>query len=128
MSSAGTITAIRLTNAGLGYSQAPTISISAPATSGIGTFTFKETVTGSISGATAVVRNWSSTSNKLVISNVSGTFVAGERVVGAASSASYKIRVVSTDITNDGYADNTDIESEADEIIDFSETNPFGMP
>ena len=128
VSSAGTITAIRLTNAGLGYSQAPTISISAPATSGIGTFTFKETVTGSISGATAVVRNWSSTSNKLVISNVSGTFVAGERVVGAASSASYKIRVVSTDITNDGYADNTDIESEADEIIDFSETNPFGMP
>lgn len=128
VSSAGTITAIRLTNTGLGYTQAPTVTISPPTTSGIGTFVFKETVTGSTSGATAIVRSWSSTTNKLIISNVSGTFIAGERVVGAASSASYKIRVVNTDITNDGYASNTDIENEAGEIIDFSETNPFGMP
>jgi len=128
VSSAGTITAIRLTNTGLGYTQAPTVTISPPTTSGIGTFSFKETITGTTSGATAIVRSWSSITNKLIISNVSGTFIAGERVVGAASSASYKIRVVNTDVTNDGYADNTDIETEADKIIDFSETNPFGMP
>jgi hypothetical protein len=128
VSSAGTITAIRLTNTGLGYTQAPTVTISPPTTSGIGTFSFKETITGTTSGATAIVRSWSSMTNKLIISNVSGTFIAGERVVGAASSASYKIRVVNTDVTNDGYADNTDIETEADKIIDFSETNPFGMP
>ena len=128
VSSAGTITAIRLTNTGLGYTQAPTVTISPPTTSGIGTFAFKETITGSTSGATAIVRSWSSVNNKLIISNVSGTFIAGERVVGAASSASYKIRVVNTDVTNDGYADNTDIENESAEIIDFSETNPFGMP
>jgi len=128
VSSAGTITSIRLTNTGLGYTQAPSITISPPSTSGIGTFAFKEIVTGSTSGATAIVRSWSAITNKLTISNVSGTFIAGEGVVGAASSASYKIRVVSTDVTNDGYADNIDIENESDEIIDFSETNPFGMP
>jgi hypothetical protein len=27
-----------------------------------------------------------------------------------------------------GYSDNSDIEIEADSIIDFSNTNPFGMP
>jgi hypothetical protein len=128
VSSAGSITAIRLTNTGLGYTQAPTITISSPATSGIGTFSFKETITGSVSGATAIVRSWSDVTNELKISNVSGEFISGERVVGSGSSASYKVRFVNTDVTNDGYADNTDIETEAEEIIDFSEINPFGMP
>lgn len=128
VSSAGTITAIRLTNTGLGYTEPPTITISSPYSSGIGTYAFKETITGSISGATAIVRKWDVNSNELKISNVSGSFIRGENVVGSASSASYQVRVVDTDVTNDGYADNVDIETEADSIIDFSESNPFGMP
>jgi hypothetical protein len=128
VSAAGSITAIRLTNTGLGYTEAPTITISSPYSSGIGTFAFKETVTGSTSGATAIVRDWNINTNELKISNVSGSFISGETVVGSASSASYQIRVVDTNVTNDGYADNVDIETEADSIIDFSETNPFGMP
>jgi hypothetical protein len=128
VSSAGTITAIRLANTGLGYTEAPLITISSPYSSGIGTFTFKETVTGSTSGATAIVRDWNVNTSELKISNVSGSFISGETVVGSASSASYQIRVVDTDVTNDGYADNIDIETEADSIIDFSESNPFGMP
>ena len=128
VSAAGTITAIRISNAGLGYTQPPTITISSPGSSGIGTFIFNETVTGSISGATAKVVRWNSPSNQLDVGNIDGTFVVGENIVGAASSASYKVRLVDKNVTDDGYADNTDIESEADEIIDFSEQNPFGMP
>jgi len=128
VSAAGSITAIRLTNAGLAYTQAPTITISPPTNTGIGTFAFNETIIGSTSGVTAVVRNWNSVTNQLQISNVTGSFIAGETIVGTASSASYKIRAIDLNINNDGYANNEEIELEADSIIDFSESNPFGMP
>jgi len=68
------------------------------------------------------VRKWSAVTNVLEISNVSGSFVRGENVVGAASSSSYEIRLVDIGVNNDGFADNNDIEVEADSIIDFSVT------
>ena len=128
VSAAGTITSIRITNAGLGYSVAPTIVISSPYSSGIGTFQFNEVVTGQTSGTTGRVRKWSAVTNELEISNINGSFVAGEVVVGAASSASYQIRSIDTNINADGYSDNNEIEIEGDQIIDFSEFNPFGVP
>ena len=128
VSSAGTITSIRITNAGLGYSVAPTISIASPSSSGSGTFIFNELVTGSISGTTARVRKWNSITSELEISNITGTFVSGETIVGSESSASYQIRKVDTDVNKDGYSDNENIEIEGDLIVDFSEFNPFGMP
>jgi hypothetical protein len=128
VSTAGTITAIRVTNAGLGYSFAPTIVIQTPYSSGIGTFLFNEVVTGSISGTTARVRKWNAVTSELEISNVTGSFVSGETVVGTASSASYEIRKVDTNINEDGYSQNDIIETEADQIVDFSEFNPFGTP
>ena len=128
VSAAGTITSIRVTNAGLGYSFAPTVVIQTPYSSGIGTFLFNEVVTGSISGTTARVRKWNAVTSELEISNITGSFVSGETVVGTASSASYEIRRVDTNINEDGYSQNDTIETEADEIIDFSEFNPFGNP
>jgi hypothetical protein len=128
VSAAGTITEIRITNAGLGYTAAPTITIGAPATNSVGTFEFNETVTGSISGTTAKVRSWNSITNILNVSTVSGEFVVGENIVGSSSGASYPLRTVDVDTTNDGYSANDEIEIEADKIIDFSESNPFGMP
>lgn len=132
VSAAGTISAIYLTNAGSGYTVAPTITIASPFTSGFvsgtGTFIFNETVTGSISGATAKVRTWTSSSNVLEVGNVVGVFVIGENIVGSASSATYRLRVLDTTVVDDGYNDNVDIETEADSIVDFSERNPFGQP
>ena len=128
VSSAGTVTEIRVTDAGSNYVLPPTITIQTPYSSGIGTFIFNETIAGSISGTTAIVRKWSSVTSELEVSNISGEFIRGEVVVGSSSSASYEIRVVDTNINDDGYAENTEIEQEADSIIDFSEINPFGMP
>jgi hypothetical protein len=128
VSAAGTITAIRITNAGLGYSTAPTLVISPPYTSGVGSFIFNEVVTGSTSTTTARVRKWNTITNELEVSNVNGYFIAGETVVGSGSSASYQIRNIDVNINNDGYADNEEIQVEADDIIDFSEINPFGKP
>jgi len=128
INNSGIVTAIYITNAGLGYTIAPTITISSPYSSGIGTYIYNETVTGSVSGTTAIVREWNSTTNILKVSNIAGSFVRGDILVGTASSASYKIRHINEYNTTDTYAENDVIESEADNIIDFTETNPFGSP
>ena len=132
VSAAGTISAIYITNAGTGYTIAPTITIASPFTAGfvagIGTYIFNEVVTGSVSGTTARVRTWTVSTNVLEVGNIAGEFVSGENIVGAASSASYRLRLIDTDPVDDGYTDNEQIEIEADAILDFTETNPFGQP
>ena len=62
------------------------------------------------------------------VSDPNGTFFAGENVVGTDSLASYTIHKVPTEGDNlDKYEQNTFIETEADAIIDFTESNPFGQ-
>ena len=129
VSAAGTIANIYLTNTGVGYSVAPTISIAAPAGgTNTGNFEFNETVTGSSSGTTARVRSWNGTTNVLEVANVSGSFTRGETLTGATSGATRTLRTVDKTVDNVPYADNFDIETAADAILDFSEQNPFGMP
>ena len=114
--------------AGAGYSAAPTITIGNPHIGSTGEFIFNETITGSTSGTTARVRIWTNSTNVLEVGNVDGTFIVGETIVGSISSASHILRVIDKEPDNDPYADNFDIETEADKIIDFSERNPFGIP
>ena len=128
VSAAGTISGIHFTNAGLGYSTAPTITISDPDMDSTGEFVFNEVVTGSSSGTTGRVRVWNSETNILEIANVTGTFTLGENIVGSTSGASHELRKVNVNPIDDGFADNVNIENEADSIIDFSEQNPFGIP
>ena len=126
--SGGTLTSIRLINAGLGYSTAPTITISNPNMSSSGEFIFNEIVTGSVSGTTGRVRTWNSTTNILEVGNVNGEFTITENIVGSTSGASHGLLSSSLDPVDDGFADNINIETEADSILDFSEQNPFGIP
>ena len=128
VSTAGTISAIHITNAGAGYTTPPTISIAAPIGTSTGTFVFNEIVTGGTSGATARVRTWNSVTNEIEISNVEGEFSKSETLTGSTSGASRVVRLI--DLTNydDGFGDNDVFETEADDILDFSEGNPFGTP
>ena len=128
VSTAGTISAIHITNSGAGYTTPPTIAIAAPTGTSSGTFVFNEIVTGGTSGATARVRTWNSTTSEIEISNVDGTFAISETLTGATSGASRVVRLI--DLTNfdDGFGDNDTFETEADDILDFSEGNPFGTP
>ena len=128
VSTAGTISAIHITNAGAGYTTPPTIAIAAPTGTSSGTFVFNEIVTGGTSGATARVRTWNSVTNEIEISNVEGTFSISETLTGSTSGASRVVRLI--DLTNydDGFGDNDTFETEADDILDFSEGNPFGTP
>jgi len=128
VSTAGTISAIHITNAGAGYTTPPTIAIAAPTGTSSGTFVFNEIVTGGTSGATARVRTWNSVTNEIEISNVEGEFSREETLTGSTSGASRVVRLI--DLTNydDGFGDNDIFQTEADDILDFSEGNPFGTP
>jgi hypothetical protein len=130
VSAAGTITSILITNAGLGYTVPPTITIGNPLLSSTGNFIFNEIVTGSQSGVTAVVKSWNSVTNVLQVGKITGSFIPGENIVGSASSASHYLRSINVlpSLSKDGFSANDEIEEEANNIIDFDETNPFGMP
>ena len=128
LSSGGAITSINITNAGAGYTQIPNITISNPSLDSTGNYIFNEIVTGSVSGATGRVRTWDSITNILEVSSISGAFSIGENIVGSSSKASHALRIVDEEPTDDGFADNTNIELEGDKILDFTEQNPFGTP
>ena len=130
----GELNAIRFTNAGTGYTVAPTITVAAPILAGLSTgdYLFKEQVTGKLTGTTAEVANWDRDERVLKVTNISGSgFAVGESVVGIGttqngSDSEYKIFSKSGDDEYDNYAENILVESEADAIIDFTEDNPFG--
>ena len=64
---------------------------------------------------------------KYCVSLNSGTFSEGENIVGSSSSAIYTLKSYDTDTSSsDQYSDNDEFEVEADKILDFTETNPFG--
>ena len=127
----GRVSEVLLINAGSGYTSKPNITVSPPPTVGIGTFIVSETVTGSLSGVTAEVKSWTNPGQDidkiLRVSLNSGTFSEGENIVGSSSSAIYTLKSYDTDTSSsDQYSDNDEFEVEADKILDFTETNPFG--
>ena len=128
VSSAGTITSINLTNAGAGYTSSPTLTIGDPSLDNSGNFAFNEVITGSITGVTGRVRTWNASTNVLEVTNVSGMFSIGEDLTGSSTGAVHALRLISEDPPEDGFADNINIETEADAILDFTEQNPFGIP
>jgi len=120
------VTSIHIVDAGLGYNPLPTITIADPPTTGIGTFTFNELVTGSISGAKARVKTWNKSDNILKVGTTNGTFVPGDVIVGSASSARYSVDIIQSSEFADKYDKGEQIETLADTFLDFTETNPFG--
>jgi len=98
------------------------------ATVGVGTFIFNEVVTGGTSGTTARVNSWDETSLELTIKVVDGTFSGNELVIGQESGACYALRSQIVDDLVTPFADNDNIQTEANKILDFTDSNPFGDP
>ena len=98
-------------------------------TGGSGDFTVGETVTGGSSNVTAEVKSWDSATRTLIVINRSGTFTIPETLTGGTSSASWTTATYNTlDNKNTAISVDTNYEFETadDDIIDFSESNPFG--
>ena len=71
------------------------------------------------------------------MSNLTGEFRNGEVITGEKSGATHKIVILNTITSNtlipdntfnvvDNYDENDIIQSEGDDILDFTEKNPFG--
>ena len=91
-----------------------------------GNYTANESLTRDGINVGEVV-SWTPSSHKLSLKDNTTTLLVGDTIVGA-NGASYDISsivdVLSFD--NDGNAQNKDFEDNADNYLDFSETNPFG--
>jgi len=97
------------------------------ATGGSGDFTVGETVTGGSSNVTAEVKSWDSATRTLIVLNRSGTFTVPETLTGGSSSASWTTATYNTmDNKNSEYDESYQFEQADNDIIDFTEANPFG--
>ena len=99
------------------------------ATGGTGDFTVGEIVAGGTSNVTAEVKAWDSGTRQLQVFNRSGIFTIPETVTGQTSGAAWtsaSYNTLNNVNTADSIDQNYDFETLDNDIIDFSETNPFG--
>jgi hypothetical protein len=118
---------VDIDNGGTGYTSATIAFSSAPV--GIsGAFTVPETVTGSTSGATANMVEWDAGEGWVKLKSPTGTFLVGESLVGTESGATIVLDSYDEQATADPkYSEAVTFETLGDDIIDFSEGNPFGL-
>jgi len=102
---------------------------------GSGAFTVGEEITqtylsdGVPVQVTAKVVEWDPTGLKLRVTDNKGQFKEGEDIVGSDSAATWSIDSFSTidfQLTDYEYAENKYYEDKADNLLDFTERNPFG--
>ena len=124
-----TISQILISDAGIGYTSGTGIATVSPppVLTGIGTYKFNELVTGSESGAKGRVKTWDLPNKTLKLGTTDGTFIAGDVAIGQTSGAKFTVDEVESAEFADKYDQSDTIESEADAILDFSESNPFGQ-
>ena len=106
------------------YANAISVNV---AEGGSGDFVAEEIVTGGNSNVTATVKSWNSATRQLVLYNRSGIFSIPETLTGNTSSAAWTSATYNTiNNQNDNSEVNWAVETQADAIVDFTETNPFG--
>jgi len=112
VSAAGIVTGVSISSGGSGYTSAPTV-----------------TIDYSPKDSRAEVKSWNSSSRELQVINRTGTFNTSETVKGLTSGALWSPESYNT-LNNTNTADSIDqnysFETQDDDILDFTETNPFG--
>ena len=94
---------------------------------GTGDFVAGEIVTGGSSNVTSEVKTWNSATRQLVVYNRSGMYAIPETLTGNTSGAAWTSATYNTlNNMNSDTDQNFTLETQADAIIDFTESNPFG--
>ena len=78
--------------------------------------------------AVATVQSWQPLENKLTVSNIAGEFADNQVIIGASSNAQYMLATydpLQEHLRDESY-DNFIIENQSNNIVDLTETNPFG--
>ena len=110
VSSTGIVNGITITSGGSGYTTNPTVVID---------YSPKDN--------RAEVKSWDSTTRALQVINRTGTFTTDEVITGLTSGAKWSPETFDTlNNTSSTYDQNRAIENDADNIVDWSESNPFG--
>jgi len=110
VSSTGIVNGITITSGGSGYTSNPTVVID---------YSPKDN--------RAEVKSWDSTTRALQVINRTGTFTTDEVVTGLTSGAKWSPETFDTlNNVSSNYDQNRQIEDAADDIIDWTEGNPFG--
>ena len=138
----GTLTKVEITNEGDGYDSVSQIVIDSGGSgdttaacdiesvpSGLsGNFVDGETVTSGTTAGTALLADWDKSEGWLKLKSPTEDFQIGELLVGNTSGASITIHSYDAMKTTDTkYSESATFETFADDIIDFSEGNPFGI-
>ena len=110
VSASGIVNGITITNNGNGYISAPTVTID---------YSPKDN--------RAEVKAWDNTTRSLEVINRTGTFTTAEIITGLTSGARWSPETFDTlNNSNSSYDQNRAIEDDADNIVDWTEGNPFG--
>ena len=110
VSATGIVNAVTITAGGSGYTSAPTITID---------YSPKDN--------RAEVKAWDNTTRSLEVINRTGTFTTAEVITGLTSGAKWSPETFDTlNNSNSSYDQNRAIEDDADNIVDWTEGNPFG--
>ena len=110
VSSSGIVNGITISSGGSGYTSAPTVTID---------YSPKDN--------RAEVKSWDSTTRALQVINRTGTFTTAEVITGLTSGARWSPETFDTlNNVNSSYDQNREIEDDADNIVDWTEGNPFG--
>ena len=110
VSSTGIVNGITITSGGSGFTSAPTVTID---------YSPKDN--------RAEVKSWDSTTRSLQVINRTGTFTTAEIITGLTSGARWSPETFDTlNNVNSSYDQNREIEDDADNIVDWTEGNPFG--
>ena len=78
--------------------------------------------------AVALVQSWVPNEHSLSVTNIAGEFIDGEMIIGASSNAQYVLSTfdpMEQPARKENY-DNQYIDTQAGNIVDMSESNPFG--
>lgn len=106
------------------FANAVTINV---ADGGTGDFVAGEIVTGGSSNVTSEVKSWNSATRQLIVYNRSGMYAIPETLTGNTSGAAWTSATYNTlNNMNSETDQNFTLETQADAIIDFTESNPFG--
>lgn len=110
VSASGIVNAITITAGGSGYTSAPTVTID---------YSPKDN--------RAEVKSWDAATRSLQVINRTGTFTTAEVITGLTSGAKWSPETFDTlNNVNSSYDQNREIENDADNIVDWTEGNPFG--
>lgn len=113
------------------FQDAYNVTLMVTANTASNNFTLGEVVTANTSGVSGTVAYWDRPTGTLKVTDLLGTFANNQLLTGNTSNARFVISNAVDPLTDPQERemyDNFSIQTEADDVVDLSESNPFGTP